>query len=148
MSSGSLDPDGVDLARASPSVPTVHNVVDIAHHRDTHNTFPFAFPFVSTYVRRSHVSSFHTYMAPATHRHAMSFPLFSVSTKMKLLSGFVLLRSFLLRFSRTLQRPLHLAFSWLGLWLTVERPIRFATNKIWHPCWACLLYTSPSPRDS
>ena len=126
----------MDLARASPSVPTVHNVVDIAHHRDTHNTFPFAFPFVSTYVRRSHVSSFHTYMAPATHRHAMSFPLFSVSTKMKFLSGFVLLRSFLLQFSRTLQRPLHLAFSWLGLWLTVERAIRFATNKIWHPCWA------------
>ena len=56
LSLGSLDPDGVDLARASPSVPTVHNVVDIAHHRDTHNTFPFAFPFVSTYVRRSHIT--------------------------------------------------------------------------------------------
>ena len=79
-------------------------------------------------------------MAPATHRHAMSFPLFSVSTKMKFLSGFVLLRSFLLRFSGTLQRPLHLAFSWLGLWLTVERAIRFATNKIWHPCWAAYTY--------
>ena len=43
------------------------------------------------------------------------------------------------RFQTTLQTPLHLAFSWLGLWSTVERAERFRLVLVhsYHPPLVC-----------